>query len=143
MYEVKIEKLDHFGNGLARIDGKIVFVPKTLPEDIVLIEIEKDNKKFLLGKVVKYINKVPRNSICPYSEICGGCHLIDMEYAKQIEFKKNKVQELLDKAKLDVQVQDIITGSNYNYRNKITLHVKNKKLGLYKEGTHDLVEIDK
>jgi len=63
--KVVIEKLDHFGNGLARIDGKIVFVPKTIPGDIVEIDIIKDNKKFQEGQVISYIEKQPRYSMCP------------------------------------------------------------------------------
>ena len=141
--KVVIEKLDHFGNGLARIDGKIVFVPKTIPGDIVEIDIVKDNKKFLEGKVINYIEKQDRFSICPYSNICGGCHLIDLKYDDQLKYKENKVKELLKKVLgMAVDIKDVISGDNYYYRNKISLHVKNKKIGFYSEESHNLVEID-
>lgn len=144
MIKVEIEKLDHFGNGMTKIDGKIVFVPKTLKGDIVNIEIVRDNKKFLEGKVVEFIKKVPRKSICPYSNICGGCHIIDMEYSEQLNYKVEKIKELFKKSfGKDIEIEEIISDSNINYRNKITLHVKNNKLGFYKEDSHDLVEIDK
>jgi len=143
MYKVKIEKLDHFGRGIAKINGKIVFIPKTLKGDVVDIEIVKDNKKFLEGKVIKFIEKVPRNSICPYSDICGGCHIIDMDYNEQLIYKENKIMELFRKTfGYDLKIDEIIADSNINYRNKITLHIKNKKLGFYKEESHELVEID-
>lgn len=143
MYKCKIEKLDHFGNGISRIDGKIVFIPKTLKGDLVEIEIVKENKKFLYGKVINYIEKVPRKNICPYSDICGGCHIINMDYKEQLNYKREKVEELFKKTfKEEFKIEDIISDTNKNYRNKIILHVKNKKLGFYKEGSHDLVEID-
>jgi len=143
MYKVKIEKLDHFGRGIARIDEKIVFIPNTLKGDLVEIEIVKDNKKFLEGKVVNFIEKVPRSNLCPYSNICGGCHIIDMDYNEQLKYKEQKVKELFWKTfKENLEIKDVISDCNINYRNKITLHVKDKKIGFYKEETHNLVEID-
>jgi len=141
--KVVIEKLDHFGNGLSHVDGKIVFVPKTLPGDIVEIDIVKEDKKFLEGKVINYIEKKERHSICPYSDICGGCHLTDLKYSEQLIYKENKVKELFKKVlNIDILIKDVISGNNNYYRNKITLHVKNKKIGFYSGESHDLVEID-
>lgn len=143
MYKVRIEKLDHFGRGIARIDEKIVFIPNTLKEDLVEIEIVKENKKFLEGKVVNFIEKVPRINLCPYSDICGGCHIIDMDYNDQLIYKEQKIKELFRKTfKEDLIIKNVISDCNTNYRNKITLHVKDKKIGFYKEESNDLVEID-
>ena len=143
MNQVVIEKLDHFGRGIAKINEKIVFVPNTLKGDVVVIEIVKDNSSYALGKVVKYIEKQKRLSPCKYSNICGGCHLIDMDYSNQLEFKKEKIKELFKKnLGLDITLDDVITGDKSNYRNKINLHVKGEKVGFYALESHDLVEID-
>lgn len=143
MNQVVIEKLDHFGRGIAKINEKIVFVPNTLKGDVVVIEIVKDNSSYALGKVVKYIEKQERLSPCKYSNICGGCHLIDMDYSNQLEFKKEKIKELFKKnLGLDIILDDVITGNKSNYRNKINLHVDGEKVGFYALESHDLVEID-
>lgn len=143
MNQVVIEKLDHFGRGIAKINEKIVFVPNTLKGDVVEIEIVKDNTSYALGKVVKYIEKQKRLSPCKYSNVCGGCHLIDMDYSSQLEFKKEKIKELFKKnLGLDITLDDVITGNNSNYRNKINLHVEGEKVGFYALESHDLVEID-
>lgn len=143
MNQVVIEKLDHFGRGIAKINEKIVFVPNTLKGDVVVIEIVKDNSSYALGKVVKYIEKQKRLSPCKYSNICGGCHLIDMDYSSQLEFKKEKIKELFKKnLGVDIILDDIITGNKSNYRNKINLHVDGEKVGFYALESHDLVEID-
>ena len=140
---VKIEKLDHFGRGIAKINEKIVFVPNTLKGDVVEIEIVKDNPSYALGKVVKYIEKQKRLSPCKYSNICGGCHLIDMDYSNQLEFKKEKIKELFKKnLGVAIILDDVITGDKSNYRNKINLHVDVEKVGFYALESHDLVEID-
>lgn len=143
MNQVVIEKLDHFGRGIAKINEKIVFVPNTLKGDVVVIEIVKDNSSYALGKVVKYIEKQKRLSPCKYSNICGGCHLIDMDYSSQLEFKKEKIKELFKKnLGVDIILDDVITGNKSNYRNKINLHVDGEKVGFYASESHDLVEID-
>lgn len=143
MKQVVIEKLDHFGRGIAKINEKIVFVPNTLKGDVVEIEIVKDNSSYALGKVVKYIEKQKRLSPCKYSNICGGCHLIDMDYSNQLEFKKEKIKELFKKnLGVDIILDDVITGNKSNYRNKINLHIKGEKVGFYALESHDLVEID-
>ena len=140
--EVKIEKQDHFGRGIAFIDKKICFIKDTLPGEIVDIEIVKNKKNFLEGKVNKIIveSKNRVKPICPYFGVCGGCDLMHQEYNEQLEFKKNKVKELLKRfSNIDVDNIKINHSNNLNYRNKIVLH----DLGLYKEKSNDVVSIDK
>ena len=64
--EVKIEKLDHFGRGITKINNKICFVEDALPEEIVEIKVTKEKKNYLQAEVVeikkKSIEKV--NFIC-------------------------------------------------------------------------------
>ena len=143
MYQVKIEKLDHFGRGVSKIDGKIIFVPNTLKGDIVNIFIKKEKSKFLEGEVISFVEKVKRCNVCPYSELCGGCHIIGLEYNKQLEYKVNKIKELFKKTfGCEALIKEMISASNTHYRNKVRLHAKNKKLGVYEETSHDIVEIE-
>ena len=63
---------------------------------------------------------------------------------KQEEFKKEKVEEILKKfLKYNKDVNDIVFSKNFNYRNKVVLHIKDNKLGFYKNKTNELIEIDK
>jgi len=118
-------------------------VQTTLRGVIEEIDLVFEDKKFLEGKVINYIEKKERHSICPYSDICGGCHLTDLKYSEQLIYKENKVKELFKKVlNIDILIKDVISGNNNYYRNKITLHVKNKKIGFYSGESHDLVEID-
>ena len=142
--KVRIEKLDHFGRGITFIDGKICFVEHALPNEIVELEIVKETKKYILGKAVDYLETSPDREIekCKYFNVCGGCNLEHYNYVKENEYKQEKVKELITKfAKLDIKVNDIIYDTEKNYRNKITLHGKDKKLGLYKKETNELIEI--
>ena len=50
---VKVEKLDNLGRGIARIDNKIVFIENALPEEVVDIEIIKDKKNYSLARRIR------------------------------------------------------------------------------------------
>ncbi len=136
---MKIEKLNHNGFGIGYIDGKVTFVKNTLIGDEVEVLITKEHKTYNEAKVTKYLTKSPLHKapICPYADKCGGCTYQMMSYEEELSQKQKVVEELLRKK------SQIIKCDNYNYRNKITLKVKNGKIGFFAEGTHNLVSIDK
>ena len=126
MYQnVLIESLDHFGRGVAHINKKTIFISNALPEEVVDIEIIEDKKSYSVGKVVKYISKSNKriNSKCPYFLECGGCNLLFYEYKNTLDFKLNKVKELLYKNNINYSsdIEIISNEKNFNYRNKISL----------------------
>ena len=142
-YKIEIEKMDHFGRGIGKINNKIIFLPHTVKGDIVVVKIVKDKKKFYEGEVIQYSKKTPRIKLCPYSNVCGGCSFIDIDYKEQLKNKIEKIKDLFQKELgISIEIEEVISDSNTNYRNKIRLHGKNKKLGFYKEKTNDLVTID-
>ncbi len=146
MYEVEIEKLDHQGRGITHINDKIVFVENALPTEKVKIKVIKENKKIMEAVVTEYIKKsVDRvESFCPYYNECGGCDLLHLSYEQQLKYKENKIKEIMIRyAELDEKLIKSIVPSpkQYNYRNKITLKVKDK-VGYYKKKSYDIVEIE-
>lgn len=144
--DVFIEKLDHFGNGIAKVENQYIFVKNALPKETVKIEITKVKKKFLNAKAIKIITPtVDRVSVpCPYYEVCGGCQVMHLAYFKQLEFKKEKVVELFQKfaGVPNLEVEQIFSGKQFAYRNKVVFHGKNQMLGLYQEKSNDLVEVE-
>ena len=143
---VKIEKMDDFGRGIAYINDKVVFVPKTIVDDIVDIKIMSEKKKYSIAKVNEIINpsklRIPFK--CPYFDICGGCSLQNVEYRIELEYKLQKINNLLKKNKIDYQVKDIIkSAKRYNYRNKVSLKIEDNIIGYYEKDTHNIVEINK
>ena len=146
MTSVKIERLDDFGRGITYIDGKVCFVPFAIDSEEVLVDIDKETSKYDIGHLLE-INKKSENRVevkCPYYDICGGCNIMHMKYSYQLEFKKKKVESIISRfASIDNVVKEIIPTREFNYRNKVTLKVKNGKIGYFKEKTNDLVNIDK
>ncbi len=145
--EVKIDRLDHFGRGITNIKGKTCFVDKALDNEVVDINIIKEKKNFIEAKTEKIITKSKDRveSLCPYYPLCGGCHLRHISKDKEQEFKLNKVKDILIKfGKLDkdINIDSCFLDRDF-YRNKVVFHVQNRKLGFYKEKSHEIIEIDK
>lgn len=142
--EVKIEKLDDFGRGICYIDNKVTFVPNTIPNDLVEIKITKEFKNYNEGKLINILipSKKRIEPKCPYFSKCGGCVLQNMNYKDTLEYKKEKVTNIFKKNKLEINPIVIENANYYNYRNKISLKVIDKKIGYYEPKSHSIVEID-
>ena len=143
---MKIEKLDYYGRGISRSSGKVYFIENALKDEDVSITLLKEKKKYCeaKSKEISNISKDRTEAKCKYYNFCGGCQLMHIKEEKQEEFKKAKVEELLKKfLNYNKDVNDIVFSKNFNYRNKVVLHVKDNKLGFYKNKTNELIEIDK
>ena len=143
---MKVERLDHYGRGIIKIDGKIGFIENALENEDIEIDIIKENKKYFEGKskLINNKNKARINPICPYYDNCGGCHLMHMNDELQKEFKTEKIKNIINKfLDNEVKVNDVVKLNDLNYRNKVVLHVENNRLGFYKDKSNDLIDIDK
>lgn len=138
--EVITQKVNNFGNAIAKIDNKVVFVEKALENEVLKIQIIKDYKNYQIAKVNEIIkpniNRI--QPICKYYNECGGCCFLHTTNEEELLIKETYIKDLFK----DYKVNDIIGTNEYNYRNKVVLHIKNNKLGFYKKSSNDLVEID-
>ena len=141
---VKIVDMDHKGNGIGKIDNKVIFVPKSVDGDICDVDIYKSYKNYDIGKIKKVIKKSDKriDNICPYYMECGGCNISNLSYSSQLSYKVNKVKNIFKKyLNMDINPRVIGSVKEYGYRNKIIFHVDNE-IGLV--GEYDrLINIDK
>lgn len=141
---IDINRLSDTGEGIGKVDNKVIFIPKTCPGDTVLVKDATNYKKYMIANDFEIIhNGIIRCDVnCPYYDVCGGCQLMHINYEEQLKYKKNKVINMFKKyANIDIN-PEIVGSSQFNYRNKITLEVKDGKLGLYKYHSHDVIDID-
>ena len=142
---VKVEKMDHQGRGIAKVNDKTVFIYNALPDELVDIRVIKENRRIMEAVVLKYIetSKKRINPICPYYLECGGCDLMHINYNDELEYKENKIRQIIEKfTTLSLQIIKPIVG-NYsdNYRNKVTFHVDGK-IGYYSKKSFKIIDID-
>lgn len=149
MEKIVIEKLDHQGRGIGKLNDKVIFINNALPNEEVKAEITLEKKKYYEGKLIEIVKKSKDRieSICPYFYECGGCDLLHMSYDNQLKFKQNKVIDILTKfskiENIENKIKNIIPSKNiFNYRNKVTFQVK-ENIGFYKRKTYDLIPISK
>ena len=141
---VKIESLNHQGLGITRVNDKVTFVEQALPGETVDRKVTEEKKKYNLAKIQTIIEKNPNRiePICPYYEECGGCDFGHVNYETELKYKKEKVENILKKyAHIDVNIEITPSDKVYNYRNKITLHKQNEKIGLVKKNSSEVIEI--
>ena len=126
------------GCGFSKLDGKPIFIDNALKGDIVDIEIIKKTNKYYLGKIITFRKKTIREKVyCPYYEKCGGCNLLHVSLDNEINKKEEYLKKVFGR---NIKINTL---DRFNYRNKVVLHVIDNKLGFYKEGTNNLIEISK
>ena len=128
-----IEKLVYGGDGLARTERGVVFVPKTAAGDIVEAEIVESKKDYATAKLIQILEPSPdrQQPYCPNYETEGCCHWQHIRYEKQVDYKEAIIREsLLRLGRLD-WTNEIhrVTGPDRNYRLRATFHVFNRRLG--------------
>lgn len=142
---IKIDTLDHYGRGIGKINNKIIFVDNAIPGEIIEPIIVKEKKNYVEGYVKNYIKKSEKRikEKCIYFNSCGGCDLLHLEYKNQLEFKMEKVKNIVSKyLNKNIKINEIIKSDNeFNYRNKITLKVNNK-IGFFEKRSNNIVEIN-
>ena len=97
--ELTIDSVVYGGEGLAKTNNFIVFVPKTVPNDKVKAEIisVKSSYARALVKELMEPSEYRVKPKCPVTDACGGCQWQEIDYKKQLEFKEKNLLEALNK----------------------------------------------
>ena len=151
---VTIEDIGTDGEGIGKIDGFTLFIKDAVLGDEVEAKIMKAKKNYAYAKLEKVVTPSPFRvqPKCRFHKQCGGCQIQAMDYAKQLEFKHNKVRNnLIRIGGLDAVYVDSIMESPvgmetpFYYRNKAQFPFgKNKErktiTGFYAGRTHSIIE---
>lgn len=124
LHNVLIEEVAAEGNAIARVDGKVLFVPQAVPGDVADICVTKSKKNYMEGYVADIIHPSPyrQKPFCIHYGICGGCKWQPLPYRMQLEAKEKQVYDQLVRiGRLDVPEIEPIIGSEKQryYRNKL------------------------
>ena len=144
--ELKIDEVVFGGSGIARHEGKAVFVPFTIDGERVSARLVREKKHFAEAELIEVLEPSadrvePR---CPYFGRCGGCAYQHISYAHQLEIKTRQVEQALRRIGKfsDVPMQPIISSpAEYEYRNRVTVHAENGTIGFYRRDSRRLIDI--
>jgi 23S rRNA (uracil1939-C5)-methyltransferase len=146
--DLKIEDIAFGGKGVAREDGKAVFIPFTIDGELVSAKITREKKQFAEAEIVDLREKSPHRvePPCLYFGRCGGCAYQHIDYAHQLEIKSRQVRDVLQRiGKLkDVPMRAMVPSPlTYAYRNRVTVHVENGVIGYFRRDSHRLIDIER
>ena len=149
-HTVEITGLTHEGQGVGRVEGRVVFVPQTIPGDRAKVGFVHVKESLAHAELLEILSPSPdrREPSCPHAKLCGGCQLQHMDYQAQLRWKRQQVVDALERiGKLDVPVLPVLGMKQpYHYRNKgqFPLGKQGKKLvlGLFQKGSHDIVDLE-
>ena len=146
--DLKIGDIAFGGKGVARENGKAVFVPFTIEGELISAKIIREKKQFSEAEIVHLKERSPHRvePPCPYFGACGGCAYQHIDYAHQLEIKSRQVADVLRRiGKLkDIPMRSIIPSPlEYAYRNRITVHAENGIIGYFRRDSHRLTDVER
>lgn len=120
------------GKSLGKYNDVVVFVPHTVPGDVVNVQINNKRRRFMEGYVLDFVKYSPIRvePICKHYGECGGCKWQALPYPMQLEFKQRQVEDQLRRlGKIELPEISPILGSEKSeyYRNKLEFTFSNKR----------------
>jgi 23S rRNA (uracil1939-C5)-methyltransferase len=131
------------GDAMARIEGRVVFVPFALPGETVKVGLKEGDMHATLQEIVQP-SPERVSAPCPLFTRCGGCHYQHAPYEFQLARKVDILREQLrrvGKIKWEGEIATI-SGPSLGYRNRGQFHLHNGKIGYLAAGSHNLIPVD-
>jgi 23S rRNA (uracil1939-C5)-methyltransferase len=140
--DINVDKWVYGGEGLGRIDGRVVLVPFVLPGETARIAAGNDVHARLLEVLTPAPERV--EAPCPLFTICGGCHYqhapYEFQLARKVEILREQLQRV-GKIKFEGEI-GVISGPPLGYRSRAQFHIANEKIGYLGPRSHDLVPVE-
>ncbi len=151
IYTVRIEGYTSEADGVCRIGGRAVFVPRALAGELWRIRIVKVSAAAVYARGEELLEPSPerREPACPHFGKCGGCDCLHMSYDEELRFKLGRVNDALTRiGKQRVTAEEIVGSEQIErYRNKGVFEVGARDgtplCGFFRERTHELIAVDR
>ncbi|MBS1858306.1 MAG: class I SAM-dependent RNA methyltransferase [Acidobacteria bacterium] len=140
-----MEKLVYGGDGLGRLDGRVVFAPFVLPGERIRARAEREKPGLVRARMLEVLDAAPARVAAPCAAFgaCGGCHYQHAHYELQLEIKRRILREELRRlGKIDAPEEiATVSAEPMGYRNRVQLHVEENRLGYREARSHNLVPV--
>jgi 23S rRNA (uracil1939-C5)-methyltransferase len=152
LIQLEITDLSSSGDGVARLDGKVVFVPDTVTGDRAWVRLTRIKSQYAHGKLIELLVASPYRirPRCIVADKCGGCQWQHIDWDYQRQAKRQQVIQALERIGGFSQppVASLLhTAYDLNYRNKSTyplgISATGKvQAGYYRKGSHQLINLN-
>lgn len=134
------------GKSLVRVNDMVIFVPFTVPGDVVDLQIKKKRHSYCEAEVIRFVelSKVREVPMCQHFGVCGGCKWQNLPYEEQLKAKQKQVHDQLKRiGKIELPEFMPILGSvkTKEYRNKLEFGFSNKRWMTKEEINDERLEI--
>jgi len=151
VYTLRIEGCSSEGLGVARAEGRVVFVKDALPGEVCDVLIMKVKAGVAWGKAIRHSTLSPERiePECPYFGKCGGCDFLHCTYKEELRLKKLRIEDAISRiGGVDLRLSEIRGApERFGYRNKAVYSVAEKDgraiTGFYRDRSHEVVPIDR
>lgn len=141
---VTVNDLDPFGQGVARYQGKALFVSGLLPQEQAEVVLVEDKKQYARAQVKRRLSDSPQRQAprCPHFGICGGCQQQHASVELQQQSKRAALARLMKR-----EVDDIIAASPWGYRRRARLSLNYQpktqqlQIGFRKANSSEIVDV--
>jgi 23S rRNA (uracil1939-C5)-methyltransferase len=134
---VTVEKLVYGGDGLARLDGRVIFAPFVLPGELVRVKAEREKPGLVHASMLAILEPAASRVAPPCAVFgrCGGCHYQHAAYEGQLA-------ELRRLGKIEPPAEiEVVAGEPWGYRNRVQLQVQKGRLGYLEMRSHKMCGI--
>ncbi|OQP31633.1 23S rRNA (uracil(1939)-C(5))-methyltransferase RlmD [Pantoea latae] len=147
---VTVDELDSFGQGVARHQGKTLFISGALPGERAEVTLVEEKRHYARGKATRLLSTSPERVTprCPHFTRCGGCQQQHAAEPLQQRSKAAALSRMLSQtAQRTVAVDEIIAGPTWGYRRRARLglqwqpKMRELQMGFRQEASNDLVAI--
>jgi 23S rRNA (uracil1939-C5)-methyltransferase len=140
--QLRIDKPAAGGWMIARNNGQVVLVSGAIPGETVLARVERSGKGVVFARVVSVVDpSVDRRD--PFTDpLCGGCLYAHIAYPRQLEIKGQVVADALTRIGRIPRTQPAAVAASpaEGYRMRARLHVRDGRIGFFREGTHEICD---
>ena len=153
---VEIGDVGDGGDGVGELaDGRVVFVPRTLPGEVVDVRIVEERENWVRGEVEQFHEQSDERieSDCPYYAECGGCQFWHVPYERETQLKFDATIDRIERVGgIELPEEERVEApEDRRYRTRVRFHrrrvaeegeASDWRVGFFGRGSHDLVGID-
>ncbi len=148
LLELEVERLVAGGDGLARSEGRAIFVGRTAPGDRVLVRVREVRPRFARAALVRVLVPGPgrRSPPCPHFETCGGCSWLHLDDTTQREGRLSILRDALvriGRLRALPAIEWLGSPRPLGYRSRARVSVESGVVGFRERRSHRVVDVER